>query len=160
MHFHDFTRLSNGNTLVAAEGFVSGGKTLVLDMFFFVFDTQMRIIDFGKVDKFKNSLYFQNTYGKRIAKSGAFDYLFKEKIGEDKYAFFYRDNEKQMEDSMMDSKWILGIVIYVDGVFGTEKIPLSAKNKKIFPYKAKNGYILLRETGPSGTELRLEKINY
>lgn len=160
IHFHDFTRLSNGNTIVVGEGFVSGGKTLVLDLFLFVFDPEMNIVDFAKIDKFKNTLYFQNTYGKKIAKSGAFDFLFKQRIEKDNYVFFYRDNEKAIDESLLNSKWILGITKFVDGNFDYDKIALTAKDKKIFPYKAKNGYVLLREINENGTELRLEKINY
>ena len=105
-------------------------------------------------------MYFQNTFGKRIAKSGAFDYLFKQKIEKDKYVFFYRDNEKSLGGTLASSKWIMGIVTYIDGEFNYEKISLNADGKRIFPYRAKNGYILLREVNTSGTELRLEKINY
>ena len=43
-------------------------------------------------------------------------------------------------------------------------MPLTTKNGRIYPIKAKNGYILLREVSNdeknNDSEIRLERINY
>lgn len=160
LHFHDFETLKNGQSLVVAEAFQSRNITLVLDLFIFVFDEHMKIKDFIKVDKFKNSLYLKNTNGKNLAASGAFDYLYNQNLKGDDFIFYYTDNEKQLKEPTLNSKWVMGAITYIDGVFGFEKISLKGQHGNIYPVKAKNGYVLLKEGSVEGTMLRLEKINY
>lgn len=88
------------------------------------------------------------------------DYLFSQYINDGKdVAFFYRDYQKD-EDG--DRNWNLFINTIKNGVFSQEKIKISSKENSIFPYIAKEGYILLREYNKKAeyNGIRLEKLNY
>ena len=109
-----------------------------------------------KVDKTKNMSNIA-AWGPILQNSGAFDYLYSQKLEGDNYAYFYTDNEK---NSTRNPKWILGVITQVDGKYSYEKIPMTTEKGQIYPVKAKNGYILLREVSDKKSTIRLEKINY
>ncbi|MGK4566418.1 DUF6770 family protein [Flavobacterium sp. 3HN19-14] len=157
IHFLDYNRTPDGKTIVIGEGFQPQGNSKILDLFTFVFDADMKLLDYHKVEKFQNTVKNLNGYGSYLESYGAFDYMYSQKLPGGGYVFYYVDNEKK---SKRDPAWILGVVTYVDGVFDFQKVTLTTKEGQIYPMKAKNGYILLREDFEKDAELRLEKINY
>ena len=156
LQFLNVRLAENGNTTAIAEGYSPSGNSSILDMFIFEFDSQMKLLYFKKVDKIKN-LSNLPSWGERLKFYGAFDFLYSQKLEGDNYAYFYTDNEKR---STRSPKWILGVITQVDGQFNYEKIPMTTDNGQIYPVKAKNGYILLREETDRKSTLRLEKVNY
>lgn len=90
------------------------------------------------------------------------DYLFSQNINDgDDLVFFYRDYRK--DDETKDRNWNLFINTLIDGKFKQEMVPISSKeNFLIFPYIAKEGYILLREFNKQAkyNQVRLERLNY
>lgn len=90
------------------------------------------------------------------------DYLFAQYLNDDNdLVFFYRDFQK--DDETKQRNWNLFINTFIGGVFKQEMIPISSKkNFIIFPYVAKEGYILLQEFNKEGkyNQIRLEKLNY
>mgnify|MGYP003615984501 CR=1 FL=1 len=103
-------------------------------------------------------------FEKEKSKDYGADYLFSQPINEGKdVAFFYRDKVKDKENG--DKNWILYINTVIDGQFKQEQIPISSKNYSIYPYVAKEGYILLYETNKENkdekyNQIRLERLNY
>ena len=90
------------------------------------------------------------------------DYLFSQNLnnGND-LVFFYRDFQRDEENR--DKHWNLFINTLIDGKFKQEVIPISAKKDfLIFPYIAKEGYILLQEFNKKAkyNQVRLERLNY
>jgi hypothetical protein len=156
IEFIDFKATKDGKTIVIGEGYDPGSSSKILDLFVFVFDQKMKLIDYKKVEKVKNKYQNLNASGRTINFIGAFDYMYAQKLPDDGYVFYYTDNEKKGLGGNKHPDWILGIVTYVDGKIDTQKISLKAKEDNIIPLKAKKGYILLRDDN----ELRLEKINY
>lgn len=90
------------------------------------------------------------------------DYLFSQNLNNDKdVVFFYRDYQK--DDETKDRNWNLFINTMIDGTFKQEMIPISSKEDYlIFPYIAKEGYILLQEFNKKAkyNKVRLERLNY
>ncbi|MCB0698431.1 MAG: hypothetical protein KDC11_01225 [Chitinophagaceae bacterium] len=90
------------------------------------------------------------------------DYLFSQTLNdENDLVFFYRDFQKN--DETKDKNWNLFINTFIGGKFKQEMIPISSKdNFFIFPYVAKEGYILLQEynTKAKYNQIRLERLNY
>jgi hypothetical protein len=102
------------------------------------------------------------TFEKEKSKWQNADYLFSQNInnGND-LVFFYRDYQK--DDETKNKNWNLFINTLIDGKFNQEMIPISSKkNFFIFPYVAKEGYILLQEfnTKEKYNQIRLERLNY
>ena len=165
IQFLDFKILDNGKTVAIAEGYKPEGSTKILDLFAMVFDEKMKLIEFKKIDKTKNKIDKLEAYGRELENRGAFDYMYSQKLpNTNGYAFYYSDNEKEGARGRKDPKWILGVVTYIDGVFDFQKVPLTTKDGQIYPIKAKNGYVLLKEVpkkdSDKDVEFRLEKINY
>lgn len=90
------------------------------------------------------------------------DYLFSQTLNDGKdIVFFYRDFEKN--DETKDRNWNLYINTLINGNFKQEMIPISSKGDfVIFPYIAKEGYILLQEFNKKAkyNQVRLERLNY
>ena len=74
--------------------------------------------------------------------------------------FFYKDNQK--DDKTKEKNWNLFINTLIDGKFNQEQIPISSKENIIYPYVAKEGYILMQEYNEKEkyNKIRLEKLNY
>lgn len=89
------------------------------------------------------------------------DYLFSQYLnnGND-VVFFYRDNQK--DENTKERNWNLFINTLIDGKFNQEQIPISSKENIIYPYVAKEGYILMQEYNQKSkyNQIRLEKLNY
>jgi GTP:adenosylcobinamide-phosphate guanylyltransferase len=89
------------------------------------------------------------------------DYLFSQYLnnGND-VVFFYKDNQK--DDKTKEKNWNLFINTLIDGKFNQEQIPISSKENIIYPYVAKEGYILMQEYNEKEkyNKIRLEKLNY
>lgn len=162
IHFLEFKSDKEGKTVVIAEGYKPETNTKILDLYTIVLDEKMKVLSFNKIDKFVNRINRVEAYGSALENMGAFDYMYSQKLPGGGYVFYYSDNEKG--NSRRDPKWILGVVTYIDGVFDFQKVPLTTKNGRIYPIKAKNGYILLREVSNdeknNDSEIRLERINY
>ena len=156
LQFLNFRLLNNGHTTAIAEGYNPSNNSRILDMFVMEFDQNMKLVYYKKVDKTKNMSNIA-AWGPILQNSGAFDYLYSQKLEGDNYAYFYTDNEK---NSTRNPKWILGVITQVDGKYSYEKIPMTTEKGQIYPVKAKNGYILLREVSDKKSTIRLEKINY
>ena len=156
LQFLNFRLLNNGHTTIIAEGYSPSNNSRIFDLFVLEFDQNMKLVYYKKVDKTKNQSNIPE-WGPVLQKYGAFDYLYSQKLGGDNYAYFYTDNEKK---GTRNPKWILGVITQVDGKYNYEKIPMTTENGQIYPVKAKNGYILLREEADKKSTIRLEKINY
>lgn len=97
---------------------------------------------------------------KDMSKFSNSDFLFAQYLNDESDAvFFYNDYEKDSETK--DKNWILGIVSLIDGKVNHEKIPMISEEYSIFPYIAKEGYILLREFNKNSDfdKIRLERLN-
>ena len=165
VYFLDFQITKEGKTILIAEGYSPDMYVKILDLFVFVLDDKMNLLEFKKIDKFKNKTRLTNLYGKTLEATGSFDYMYSQKLPGDGFVFYYSDNEKLgSRAARKDPKWILGVITYIDGVFDFQKVPLTIKDGQIYPIKAKNGYVLLKEVpnndSDKDSELRLEKINY
>lgn len=162
IHPTGITTTSDGKTVIAFEGFKPTRNTHILDLYMVELDQEFKIESFLKVEKFKNKINKIEAYGNYLSSNGYFDYLSSQKIKGNDYAYFYQDNEKEtgLFTRLKTNNWVLGIVTYSDGQFNQQKINLKTGEGKIYPMKAKNGYILLKEITDKETELRLEKINY
>lgn len=90
------------------------------------------------------------------------DYLFSQNINDgNDLVFFYRDYQK--DDESKNRNWNLFINTLINGKFKQEMIPMSSKeNFFIYPYIAKEGYILLHEFNKKAkyNQIRLERLNY
>ncbi len=161
IHFLEFKSDKEGKTVVIAEGYNPGTNTKILDLYTIVLDEKLKVLSFNKIDKFANKINRVEAYGSALESMGAFDYMYSQKLTGGGYVFYYSDNEIA---SRKDPKWILGAITYIDGVFDFQKVPLTTKNGRIYPIKAKNGYVLLKEVSNdeknNDSEIRLEKINY
>ncbi len=156
LQFLNFRLSQNGHTTAIAEGYHPSNNSRILDLFVMEFDANMKLVYYKKVDKTKNESNIA-AWGPTLKYYGAFDYLYSQKLEGDNYAYFYTDNEKK---STRNPKWILGVITQVDGNYNYEKIPMTTEKGQIYPVKAKNGYILLREVADKKSTIRLEKINY
>ena len=101
-------------------------------------------------------------FQKEKSRWGNADYLFSQYInnGND-LVFFYRDYQKNEETK--DRNWNLFINTLIDGKFKQQIIPISSRKYfLIFPYIAKEGYILLQEFNKEAkyNQIRLERLNY
>jgi hypothetical protein len=172
IQFLDFQRTSDGKTIVIAEGFdpsvydvgklFNGGgrsqdSSYILDLYLFVFNEKMEVIDYHKVAKNKNKFKGDHGFGDYLQNVGAFDYMYSQTLSKDEFVYYYQDNEK---NSKRNPQWVLGVITYVNGAFAFQKVPLTNKNGQIIPHIAKNGYILLEDNSETESELRLEKIDY
>jgi len=128
IHPIDFKLLENGKTIVYAEGFKNGKSTKVLDAFVFEFDTDMKPLQFKKIDKVKNALSGFDAWGKSIEQFNGFDFMFSQQLTNDDYVFFYSDNEA----TKRNPKWVLGIVTYLEGHFYFQKFDLNTKTGKLY----------------------------
>jgi hypothetical protein len=90
------------------------------------------------------------------------DYLFSQYLNDGKdVVFFYRDLQK--DAVTREKNWNLFINTLIDGKFNQQVIPISSpKNYIIFPYVAKQGYIMLQEYNKEAryNQIRLERLNY
>lgn len=89
------------------------------------------------------------------------DYLFSQPINDGEgLVFFYRDQVK--DEITKEKNWKLFINTIIESSLNTESIDISSENNVIFPYVAKEGYIMLREYNKKDkyNQIRLERINY
>lgn len=92
----------------------------------------------------------------------ASDYLFGQYLHDGKdFAFFYQDYQKGTEGDD-DENWILFINTWIDGQLNEEQLKITSEKNVIYPYIAKEGYILLREYNEKAkyNQIRLEKLNF
>ncbi|MFN8338949.1 MAG: DUF6770 family protein [Saprospiraceae bacterium] len=91
----------------------------------------------------------------------ASDYLFGQYLNDGKdFVFFYEDLKKETENE--EEKVVLFINTWINGTLNEEQFPISTKKNIIYPYIAKEGYILLREYNEKSkyNQIRLEKLNF
>ena len=89
------------------------------------------------------------------------DYLFSQYLNDgNDVAFFFKDRQK--DDETKEKNWNLFINTLIDGKFNQEIVPISSKENIIYPYIAKEGYILLQEFNKKDkyNNVRLERLNY
>lgn len=92
----------------------------------------------------------------------ASDYLFGQYLHDGKdFAFFYQDFKKGTEADE-DENWVLFINTWIDGQLNEEQLKITSEKNAIYPYIAKEGYILLREYNEKAkyNQIRLEKLNF
>ncbi len=150
---HSYFVLKDERIVVLCEKFKNGYNLLFGDI---VKTTDFVILEFDKD--------FQPIYAKSIEKDlskfSSSDFLFSQYLnGKQDAVFFYQDYQKDSETK--EKNWVLGIVSIVNGEVNHEKIPMSSDNHYIYPYIAKEGYILLREYNKNSQfdEIRLERLN-
>jgi hypothetical protein len=118
------------------------------DLIFVIADSNFQIKNVKVMDKEKS-------------KHSASDYLFGQYLNDGKdFAFFYQDFKKEKDDK--DESWLLYINTWINGQLNEEQFPIASKQNVIYPYVAKEGYILLREYNDKAkyNQARLEKLNF
>lgn len=164
IHFLEFKPTNDDKIVIIGEGFKPDTSTKILDLFTIVLDKNMKLLSYNKIAKNINRIHNYNGNGYSLQNYGLFDYMYSQKLPNGGFVFYYSDNEKKGFDAKKNPNWILGVVTYIDGVFDNQKVQLTTKNGQIYPIKAKNGYVLLREVSnddkQKDSEIRLEKINY
>ncbi|MGZ0017832.1 DUF6770 family protein [Yeosuana sp. AK3] len=150
---HSYFVLKDERIVVLSEKFkpsynlLFGGIVKTTDFVMLEFDKDFQLIS-------------AETINKDLSKFSTSDFLFSQYLNDEKDAvFFYKDYQKDSETK--ERNWILGIVSLVDGKLNHEVVPMSSENHFIYPYIAKEGYILLREINKNSDfdEIRLEKLN-
>ena len=89
------------------------------------------------------------------------DFLFSQYLNKgNDVVFFFKDYQK--DEVTQDKNLLLFINTYINGKFNQDQIKISSKENIIFPYIAKEGYILLNEYNEKEkyNQLRLERLNY
>lgn len=120
-------------------------------------NTDFIIFNFNKDLQLINT----ETIAKDVTKFSSSDYLYSQKIKDGNgVVFFYRDYKK--DETSKKKNWVLGIVTLINAKVNIENIPMSSEEHFIYPYRAKEGFILLREINKDGEydQIRLERINY
>lgn len=169
IHFLDFKITTDEKTVIFGEGFDPGQNTKIKNFYTLLLDKDFKILSFKEIEKQKNSFTDFTAYGSRLEENNLFDYMYSQKIKNDEFVCFYSDNEVKrgflktivpdLAETFPDN-WVLGIVTFADGEFKSQKLKLKTKKGKIYPFKAKKGYIILQEVTKSDVEIRLEKIEY
>lgn len=158
-----------GYKLLAKQFFIfeDGSITFLTEkykkgQYYFIVTTSARTTDFV-IMSFDSDFKLKEV--KEIEKDKSYqvstDYLYSQNINGGKgNVFFYQDYRK--DETTSKKNWILGIVSLIDGNIKTEEIPMSSEEYYIYPYIAKEGYILLREFNKNEDYdgIRLEKLNY
>lgn len=149
----DMFYLKDGSIAILTEKFKPANqynRMKTTDMVYIVTDKDFKVKEVKTLEKEKSKGQFT-------------DYLFSQYLNNDQdVVFFYKDFQK--DDTSKDKNWILFINTLQNGVFKQEQVTISSKNDKfmIYPYVAKEGYILLREYNEKDkyNQIRLEKLNY
>jgi hypothetical protein len=156
INFSDLTSIEeyqfkngSGAYLLEKTSNTARGKYILGDFWLIIFDENFRINQVHHIDK-HDYLSFESSY------------LFGQYLNDNNdLVFFIKDKKKSPETNKMT--WSLGINKIINGKYEYEEIPLGSKNEdfQIFPYIAKEGYILLREFNEKEKydQLRLEKLN-
>jgi hypothetical protein len=99
-------------------------------------------------------------YYKKVSKKTTTDYLFSQYLKDKEAAVFYYANYQNTENK--EKNWVMQINHVQKGQVSQEELVISSKDFFIFPYLAKEGYILLREfnSKESHNQIRLEKLNF
>jgi len=121
--------------------------------------TDFIVLNFDKDFNIKSS----KTIEKQKSKWTYSDFLFSREVDKGNGgAFFYADYKKNKEGGKSKKNWALGIVTIKGGDVYDEQIPMSSKDHFLYPYVAKEGYILLREFNKDEDydQIRLERLNY
>lgn len=129
-------------------GFLQGYSAQNDDLVFVITDASFHIKDVKVMDKEKS-------------KYSASDYLFGQYLNDGKdFVFFYEDLKKETDEE--EEKVVLFINTWINGTLNEEQFPISTKKNVIYPYIAKEGYILLREYNEKSkyNQIRLEKLNF
>jgi hypothetical protein len=145
--------LKDGSIGILTEKFKPAGqysRMKTTDMVYIVTDKDFKVKEVKTLEKEKSKGQYT-------------DYLFSQYLKDNQdVVFFYKDFQK--DDESKDKNWILFINTLQNGVFNQEQVTISSKNDKfmIYPYVAKEGYILLREYNEKDkyNQIRLEKLNY
>ncbi len=154
MSIRDVFFLENGKIVYIFEKFkISGGIITATyakndDLIFVFTDENFKI---------KNCIVME----KEKSKFRPSNYLFSQYLNDSKdIAFFYKDYK--YVDSSDDKNWVLIINTFIDNKLNTEEVTISSKEHVIYPYIAKEGYILLREFNEKAkyNQIRLEKLNF
>lgn len=149
----DIFYLKDGSLAILTEKFKPAGqysRMKTTDMVYIVTDKDFKVKEVKTLEKEKSKGQYT-------------DYLFSQYLNNDQdVVFFYKDFQK--DDESKDKNWILFINTLQNGLFKQEQTIISSKNDKfmIYPYVAKEGYILLREYNEKDkyNQIRLEKLNY
>jgi hypothetical protein len=170
LYLHDVLKKDNGNTIYIMEEnkpsatvkIGSAYRAKVNDLFFMELDSNMKVVQFQRIDKEKKTVKeVVPMTGSTIEELGYFDYSGYQDLGNDNYLFFYYNKQKPEDGGK--KQWILGIVSYIDGKFSEQKLPLQSEDgSDMLITPAKKGYIMIYETFKDknrSPELRLEKIN-
>lgn len=148
--YRDSFVFSDGSTGIIMEKFNSNSGAAVSTK-----TTDLILIRIDKDFKVKEVKIFE----KEKTKKNHGDYLFSQLLNDKKdVVFFYKD----LVDDDKEKNWNLYINTIVNDTFKQEQIPVSSKENIIFPYVAKEGYILLQEFNKKEkyNSIRLERLNY
>lgn len=153
LNIKDVFFLKDGSVAILTEKFKPAGqynRMKTTDMVYIYTDKDFKVKDVKILEKEKSKGQYT-------------DFLFSQYLNDDdNVVFFYKDFQK--DDENKDKNWILFINTLINGEFKQETTVMSSKNDKfmIYPYVAKEGYILLREYNEKDkyNQIRLEKLNY
>lgn len=170
IHLLDFKITLEGKTMIVGEGYFTGQQsTIIKNLYTFGLDSEFKVESFGEIETQKTTYSDYVAYGDKLEANNLFDFMYSQKIRSDEFVYFYSDNEvkRGFLDSvlpelseLLPDNWVLGIVVYSDGEFKHQKIKLKTNKGKIYPMKAKKGFIILQEVSKTDNEIRLEKIDY
>lgn len=120
-------------------------RNITSDLVYISTDSNFKINNYKNIDKEKS-------------RNNDTEYLFHRINKKGEISFFYYDYLKQ------NKKWILYINYIIGNDIKQEAIEVESENKEnfIFPYFAKDGYVLLYEYNEKNkySQVRLEKLNY
>ena len=157
---HNMLPLSDGRIIVVCEAFLQSPIT-TNNMYFLELSKDLNLNQVFEVDKFKNKFPGTVAHSTNIKKSGLFDFIDYQTLGDDEFLFFLNDNEKGSKNRKKST--LFGIVSYADGKFNRQTVNLKTEFSSINAFPSKKGYITLVENFDEinkPTEIRLEKINY
>jgi hypothetical protein len=171
LYLHSVALKENGNMLFVFEEYkpIKTGKlsglsgVRVNDMMIVELDTEMKVVNFKKIEKQKKSIRNGlDMNGTATDRYGYFDYSGYQDLGNDNFLFFYYNKQKPEDGGR--KQWVLGIVSYTDGKFTEQKLTLKSEDgSDMLIISAKKGYVMVYETfkdKKKSAEVRLEKINY
>lgn len=166
-------KLKGGYRLAAKEYFVFENNTVSILTEKSIKDKTTDFVVLNLDDNF--NLISTKVFEKEKDRFFSSDYLFSQKIKNGNgVAFFYKHYTKNkakgnvvlmggfipVKQSAIE--WTLGIVTIINGKINQEEIPMTSEEHVLFPYIAKEGYILLREYNKDSDydQIRLERLNY
>lgn len=162
IHFSDFRITSDDKTIIVAEGYLTSKSTILKDLYVMELDKDFKLVNFLEIEKFHKTFMLKSYNAYELRMNRLFHYMYSQELEPDEFVFFYKDNDKKDEalSVLRSDKFTLNMITYSKGTFENQEIKLKTSEGKIYPFKAKKGYIILQEFTDTDAEIRLERINF